>query len=151
MVPPASNMLESIWFFLIIIILQYRDVGRYMRFRQCGGSPRGTSAGLLPWPGIPVQAWMERRLTVGVARQVLQPVVNWGYLKCFVGWVAFFAAGLMNGVHFWNWTSLSAYFLLKLSFYQTFVDCRNVIFSSWLMIFINKLLVTRVKLVLIFS
>ena len=57
-----------------------------MRVRQCGG--------------VPVQARMERRLTVGVARQVLQPGVNRGYLKCFVGWVAFFAAGLMNGVHF---------------------------------------------------
>lgn len=69
-------------------------VHRYMRVRQCGGSPRGTSAGLLPWPGVPLQARMERRLTVGVARQVLQPLVNRGYLKCFV---AFFAAGLMNG------------------------------------------------------
>lgn len=74
--------------------------------RQCGGSPCGTSAGLLPWPGVPVQARMEWRLAVGVARQVLQPGVNRGYPKCFVGWVASFAAGLMNGVHFWNWTSL---------------------------------------------
>ena len=71
-----------------------------MRVRQCGGSPRVNRDLNVRFVPVPPKARMERRLTVGVARQVLQPVVNRGYLKCFVGWLAFFAAGLMNEVHF---------------------------------------------------